>query len=57
MGPISFANESLVKQLGQGGYWSSRAGSYDNMGEGSIWVLNHILKFCEKMALQVEGKA
>jgi len=45
-GPISFANESFARQ----------AGSFGNLGEGSKWVLNHILKFCEKMGLEVEGK-
>ena len=34
---------------------TSRTGCYDNMGEGSVWVLNHILEFCEKMGLKVDG--
>ena len=46
MGPVSFANDSVAKQ----------AGRFDNLGEGSKWVLNHILEFCEKMRLEVEGK-
>ena len=46
MGFVSFANESVAKQ----------AGSFDNLGEGSKWVLNHILEFCEKMSFEVEGK-
>ena len=45
-GPISFANESFAKQVG----------SFGNLGEGSKWVLNHILEFCEKMRFEVEGK-
>ena len=55
---VSFAKESLVKQLFGGlvGSSSPRTGSYDNLGEVSIWVLNHILEFCEKMGLEVEGK-
>jgi len=31
-GPISFANESFAKQ----------AGSFENLREGTKWVLNHI---------------
>ena len=46
MGFVSFANESVAKQ----------AGRFDNLGEGSKWVLNHILEFCETMSLEVEGK-
>jgi len=45
-GPISFANESFAK----------RVGSFGNLVEGSKWVPNHILEFCEKMRLEVEGK-
>jgi len=46
MGFVPFANESVAKQ----------AGRFDNLGEGSKWVLNHILEFCDKMSLEVEGK-
>jgi len=45
-GHISFAKEYFAKQ----------AGSFENLGEGSKWVLKHILEFCEKMGLEVEGK-
>jgi len=34
---------------------TSRTGCYDDLGEGSVWVLNHILEFCEKMGLKVGG--
>ena len=39
-GTISFANESLAKQLFDGlvGSSSPRKGSYENLGEGSIWT-------------------
>ena len=46
LGLVSSANVSVAKQ----------AGSFDNLGEGSKWVLNHILEFCEKMSLEVKGK-
>jgi len=46
MGLVSFAKESVATQ----------AGRFDNLGEGSKWVLNHILEFCEKMSLEVKGK-
>ena len=39
--PISFANASFAMQTG----------SFGNLGEGSFWVINHILEFCEKMGL------
>ena len=57
-GTTSFANESLAQQLfgGRVSSFSPHTDSYDNLGEGSNWVLNHILEFCEKMGLQVEGK-
>jgi len=43
---LTFANESFTK----------KTGSFGNLGEGSKWVLNQILEFCEKMDLEVEGK-
>ena len=56
--PISSANESLAKKLLGGRVRSSSPsiGRYDNAGEGSIWLLNHILEFCEKIGLEVEAK-
>jgi len=46
MGLVSSANESVAKQ----------ARRFDNLGARFKWVLNHILEFCEKMSLEVEGK-
>ena len=46
LGLVSSTNDFVAKQ----------AESFDNLGEGSKWVLNHILEFCEKMSLEVKGK-
>ena len=46
LGLVSSTNVFVAKQTE----------SYDNLGEGSKWVLNHILEFCEKMSLEVKGK-
>jgi len=57
-GALSLASDSLVKQCfgGRVGTSSSYRGCFDNLGDGSIWVLNDIMEFCEKMGLEVRGK-
>jgi len=57
-GTISFVNDSLARQLfgSQVGSYCRRTGCHKNQEEGSIWVFNHILEFCEKMGLGVQGK-
>ena len=46
IGLVSSTNDFVAKQ----------AESFDNLGEVSKWVLNHILEFCEKTSLEVKGK-
>ena len=45
----------LASLRGRCGPSTSRTGCVDNLGEGSVWVLNHILEFCEKLGLKVGG--
>jgi len=58
MGALSHANASPAKLcLGERfSSSSSRPSCFENLGDGSIWVLNHIMEFCEKMGLEVGGK-
>jgi len=55
---LSFASDSLAKQCFgcRCGPSTSRLECFDNLGDGSIWVLNHIMEFCKKMGLKVGGK-
>lgn len=56
-GTISFAKDSLVQEHFSGQVGTCPCiGHYENPEEGSIWVLDHILEFCEKMGLAVEGQ-
>ena len=52
---LSFASDSLAKQCFgcRCGPSTSRLECFDNLGDGSIWVLNYIMEFCEKMGLKV----
>ena len=47
---LSFASVSLAKHCSSG-----RCGPSTSRPEGSIWVLNHIMEFCEKIGLKVGG--
>jgi len=55
---LSFASDSLAKQCfgGRCGPSTCFLGCFDNLGDGSMWVQNHIMEFCDKMGLKVGGK-
>ena len=52
-GALSHANEFLTRKCfgGRVGSSSSQPGCFENLGDRSIWVLNHIMEFSEKMGL------